>query len=89
MFSPWKISNSNLKQSIGQYHNVHPCQQNQFLGLIVIYETRQISWKKLDFAKFCKLQEAILLTVIDEIFKFPPHFNPFGYENYLRELSLG
>ena len=39
--------------------------------------------------RFRKLQEPICLTVINEIFKFPPHFNPFGYENYLDELSLG
>ena len=57
--------------------------------LIVINEIRQISRKKLDFAKFRKLQEAIWLTVINEIFKFPPHFDPFGYVNYLYELSLG
>ena len=36
-----------------------------------------------------KLQEAIWLTVTDEIFKFSRHFYPFGYENYLDELSLG
>ena len=39
--------------------------------------------------RFRKLQEAIWLTVINEIFKFPPHFDPFGYVNYLYELSLG
>ena len=38
--------------------------------------------------KFHKLQEATWLTVINEIFKFPPHFDPFGYVNYLYELSL-
>ena len=52
-------------------------------------EIRQISRKKLDFEKFRKLQEAIWLTVINEIFKFSPHFDPFGYVNYLYELSLG
>ena len=57
--------------------------------LIVINEISQISWKKLDIAKFRKLQEAIWLTLINEIFKFPPHFSPFGYENYLDEFSLG
>ena len=56
--------------------------------LIVINEIRQISRKKLDFANFRKLQEAIWLTVINEIFEFSPHFNPFGYLNYLDELSL-
>ena len=39
--------------------------------------------------RFPKLQEAIWLTVINKIFKFPPHFIPSGYENYLDELSLG
>ena len=37
--------------------------------------------------KFRKLQEAIWLTVIKEIFKFPPHFVPFFQVNYLYELS--
>ena len=39
--------------------------------------------------RFCKLQEAIWLTVIEDIFKFSPHFYLFSYENYLDELSLG
>ena len=37
-------------------------------------------------AKFRKLKEAICLTVIKEIIKFPPHLDPFGYVNYLHEL---
>ena len=36
-------------------------------------EVRQISRKKVDFAKFRKLQGVIWLTVINEIFYFPPH----------------
>ena len=56
---------------------------------IVINEIRQISWKNFDFPKFRKLQEVIWLNVIIEIFKFPPHFEPFGYVNYLDELYLG
>ena len=56
--------------------------------LIIINEIRQISRNKLDFVKFCKLQEAIWLTVISEIFKFSPHVEPFGYLNYFYELSL-
>ena len=32
--------------------------------------------------KFRKFQEDILLTVINEIFKFPPHSDPFGQVNY-------
>ena len=58
------------------------------LGLIVINEICQISRKKLAKSTdtrsgFCKLQEGILLTVINEIFKSPPHLDPFGQENYL------
>ena len=45
--------------------------------------------KKLGFAKFRKSQEAIWLTVINEIFQLPPHFDAFSYENYLDEPSLG
>ena len=57
--------------------------------VIVISEIRQIWQNILDFAKFHKLQEAIWLTVINEILKFPPHLDSFGYVNYLHELSLG
>ena len=39
--------------------------------------------------RFRKLQEAILLTVIDEIFKAPPHFDLFFQVNCLYKLSLG
>ena len=39
--------------------------------------------------KFCKLQEAIGLIVIDEIFKFPPLLGHFCQINCLFELSLG
>ena len=38
---------------------------------------------------FHKLQEAIWLTVINGISKFPPYLDPFGQENYLYELSSG
>ena len=37
--------------------------------------------------KFHKSKEVIWLTVINEIFKFPPLLDPFGYVNYLHELS--
>ena len=57
--------------------------------LIVIKEIRQISRNRLrQGPKFRKLQEAIWLTVINEIFKFPPHFDPFCQVNYSYELSL-
>ena len=39
--------------------------------------------------KFRKLQEAIWLTVINEIFKFPPRLGPFCQINYLFELFSG
>ena len=39
--------------------------------------------------RFRKLQEAIWQTVINEIFQLLSHFDPFCYENYLDELSLG
>ena len=50
--------------------------------------------KKLDFAKstertseFFKLQEAIWLPAINEIFKIPPHLDSFYQINVLFELS--
>ena len=39
--------------------------------------------------KFRKLQEAIWLTVINEIFKVPPHFDLFCQVNYFHKLSSG
>ena len=67
-----------------------------FIWLIAINEIRQILQEKLDFArstetgpKFRKLQEAIWLTVINEILKFPPPLDPFCQINYLSEISLG
>ena len=39
--------------------------------------------------EFRKLQEAIWVTAINEVFKFPPHFKLFGQVNYLYELSSG
>ena len=39
--------------------------------------------------RFRKLQEAIWQTVSNEIFKLPPHFDPFRQENRLYELSSG
>ena len=65
-----------------------------FLGswnrLIAINEIRQISrnWPK-QGPKFLILQEAIWLTVINEIFKFPPRLGPFCQTNYLPELFSG
>ena len=37
--------------------------------------------------RFRKLQEALCLTVINEIFKVPPHFESLCQVNYLYELS--
>ena len=49
-----------------------------------------------DFAKstdarseFRKLQEAIRLPIIKEIYKLPPHLEPFGQENYVYNFSSG
>ena len=39
--------------------------------------------------RFCKLQEAIWLTVIKEIFKVPPRFDIFCQINCLHKLSSG
>ena len=65
------------------------CSFHSIMWLIVINEIFQISRKKLDFVKLRKLQEAIWPTVIEKIFKFRPHFETFGYVNYLDELFLG
>ena len=62
--------------------------------LIIIHSVCQVSQKsrisrnlQRQGLKFRKLQEAIWLTVINEIFIFPPHLNPFGQASYLYELS--
>ena len=64
------------------------------MWLIVIHSICQVSQKsrisrnlQRQSLKFRKLQEAIWLTVINEIFIFPPHLNPFGQASYLYELS--
>ena len=59
-------------------------------GLIVINEMCQISrnWQR-QGPKFRKLQEAIWLTAINEIFKFPPDLGSFCQVNYFFELSSG
>ena len=48
-------------------------------------------WASLQTSKkrFHKLQKALWLTVINEIFEVPPHFDPFCKVNYLYELSPG
>ena len=46
-------------------------------GLLHLNEFRHISQKMRQGPKFRKLQEAIWLTVIKEIFKVPPHFDLF------------
>ena len=63
--------------------------------LIVIKELRfrkknwiSRNWPK-QGPKFGKLQEAIWLTVINEIFKFPPRLGPFSQINYLSQLFSG
>ena len=66
------------------------------LRLIVINEICHISRKRWisrnrlkQGPKFLKLQEAICLTVVDEIFKFPRHLDLFSQVNYLCELLSG
>ena len=70
------------------------CQINYFLELFSGYPSYPIQkcyiWTSFQTSRkrFRKLQEAIWLTIINEIFKFPPNFDPFGYVNYLYELFL-
>ena len=57
--------------------------------LIVINE---ICEKKLDFVKLTETRSeisGIWLTVINEIFKFPPRLGPFCQINYLFEIFSG
>ena len=75
-FDPFGYVNYLYELSLG--HSNYPTQK------WYIWASSQISGRR-----FRKLQEAIWLTVINEIFKLPPYFDPFGYMNYLYELSLG
>ena len=71
------------------------CQVNYFYELNLSYPNCPTQkwhiWASFQTSRkrFRKLQEVIWLTVINEIFKFSPHFYPFGYVNYLYELSPG
>ena len=71
------------------------CQINYLYELFSSYPSYPIQkwyvWASFQTSRmrFCKLQEAIWLTVINEIFKFPPHFDPFCQVNYFHELSPG
>ena len=79
----------------------HPSKVGLLLHIILyglLYLTKSVRFRKKSSIspnwlrqgpKFRKLQEAIWLTVINEIFKFPPHFNPFCQVNCLSELSSG
>ena len=56
----------------------------------------QVLRKMPDFAistntrfEFRKLLETIWLAIINEIYKFPPHLEPFCQEIYLHKLFLG
>ena len=40
-------------------------------------------------SEISEITETIWLAVINEIFNFPPHLDPFGQENYLYEFSSG
>ena len=65
------------------------CQVNYFYELSLGYLNEPIQkWNiwasfKTSRKRFRELQVAIWLIVIDEIFKFSPHINPFGQVNYL------
>ena len=71
------------------------CQINYLSELFSGYPSYPIQkwyiWASFQTSKkrFRKLQEALRLTVIDETFKFPPHFHPFCQVNYLYELFSG
>ena len=71
------------------------CQINYLFELFSGYPSYPIQkwyiWASFQTSRkrFRKLQEAIWLIVIDEIFKLSPHFDPFIQVNYLYELSSG
>ena len=71
------------------------CQINYLFELFLGYPSFSIQkwyiWVSFQTSRkrFCKLQEAIWLTVINEIFKFPPRLGPFCQINYLSELFSG
>ena len=78
---------ANFKQVndlLDPYENLTSC---DYYGLIVIIQRNLSDFAKSTDPKFCKLQEAIWLTVINKIFQFPTHLDPFGQENYLYEVS--
>ena len=70
------------------------CQINCLFELFLGYPSYPIQkwyiWASFQTSRkrFRKLQEAIWLTVINEIFKFPPRLGPYCEINYLFELSL-
>ena len=49
--------------------------------------TQAIGITQLKERDFFKLQEAIWVTVINKIFKFPSHLDPFCQIDYLCDLS--
>ena len=61
----------------------------RFTKSVRFREKSRISRNPRQGPKFCKLQDAIRVTVISEIFKFLQNLNPFGQENFLHELSSG
>ena len=67
---------SQYKNGYKKFELVEKCKAK----LIVINEIRLILRKNWNFPKFRKLQEVIWLTVINEIFKFPPHLDPYLFE---------
>ena len=82
-------------QNFVNYRNLIPfCQVNYLYELSPGSEYPTQKWYKwasfqTSRKRFRKLQEAIWLTVINEIFKFPPRLGPFCQINYLSELFSG
>ena len=72
-----RLNSLSIKTTIRKFELVEKCKEK----LIVINEICLILRKNWDFPRFRKLQ-VIWLTVINEIFKSPPHFEPFVYVNY-------
>ena len=61
--------------------------QNRLIVIKKSVRFCEIDWDKVRSSH--KLQEPILLTVTDKIFKFSPHFDTFGQVNYLYEHFSG
>ena len=74
---------------VSSYVNSRACTQK---GHVPAFSLKRVNksarFRDFDF-KIRKLQEDIWLIVVNEIFKFPPHLDHLGQENYLYEPSSG